>query len=70
MSSRDATFQCDSEDCNIFLQMFAHLTRRIQMLAIDVITNSAITLYCLSHIAHGILKFSTYSVKMIMKTFR
>ena len=40
------------------------------MSAINVITNSVITLYCLSHIAHGILKFSTYSVKMIMTTFR
>ena len=70
MSSRDATFRCDSQDCKIFLKMFAYLTWTIQMSAINVITNSVITLYCLSHISHEILKFSTYSVKMIMTTFR
>ena len=40
------------------------------MSAINVITNSVITLYCLSHISHEILKISTHSVKMIMTTFR
>ena len=70
MPSRDATSQCDSQDCKIFLKMFAYLTRTIQMSTVNVITNGVITLYCLSHIAHGILKFSTYSVKIIMTTFR
>ena len=40
------------------------------MSAINVITNSVITLYCSSHISHDILKISTYSVKMTMTTFR
>ena len=40
------------------------------MSAVNVITNSVITLYCLSHISHEILKFSTHSVKIIMTTFR
>ena len=46
MYLRDAAFQCDSKDCKVFPQMFAHLTWRIQMSAIDVITKIAITLYC------------------------
>ena len=52
MSSRDATSRCDSQDCNIFLKMFAYLTRTIQMSAVNVITNGVVTLYCLSHISH------------------
>ena len=70
MSSRDATSRCDSQDCKIFLKYVRIFNTDIQMSAVNVITNSVITLYCLSHISHEILKFSTYSVKMIMTTFR
>ena len=52
MSSRDATSRCDSQDCKIFLKMFAYLTQTIQMSAVNVITNGVVTLYCLSHISH------------------